>query len=626
MKNILTSSKITAKAFVSMVLFVMVFSFAQPASAQFTYDYGGSDYGYYSSPSFTYDYGGSDYGYYSSPSFTYDYGGSDYGYYSSPSFTYDYGGSDYGYYSSPSFTYDYGGSDYGYYSNSAFTYDYGGSDYGYYTYDNPITYTTPDYSTYTYDYNAYDYSYTPYTYSTYDYLYQPYNYDYNVGGYAYTPYVYNTGSYTYTPYVYTPYEYNPPVYSNSRPRCEFTVDDRRVERGDHVTLEWETWNADDVRINQGIGDVNDDGTRRVRVTDDITYTLTARDGNDTVTCRVSIQVEQERDRDDVRCDSFTVSDSRVEDGDYVTLRWRTTDADEVRINQGIGDVADDGERRVRITDDTTFTLTARNGNDTDTCRVSVEVEDDRDNDSLRCRLTISDTNVLVGQDVTLSWNNTGADRAVIRDEKGKRIMDTREDREFDEDRDSMRVRVTDSKEFKLTVYDGNRTRTCEVEADTTVAATTVRFQGGINLGQVPYTGFEAGPVLTFIFYAAVVLWGVVMAYVLMKRKEAHEEVAHAHAEPFAHAAVALETYDGPANLPIMDAPVAHDPLKALEQHAHAQYTLLSSDALAYVASLGTTEAEQMAKLDEVIAKAKAQFPKEGDWMVINKERVLSVLG
>lgn len=534
--------------------------------------------------------------------------------------------------------YDYG-SDYysGGYSGAGCcsTYDYG-SDYysGGYVYNDPVTYNTVDYSTYTYDYAAYDYGYTPYTYSTYDYAYQPYNYNYTSYDYGYTPYVYNPGTYTYTPYAYNTYtyDYNPPVYNypnNTRPRCVLDVDDRSVERGDYVTLEWETWNADNVRIDHGIGKVSDDGTRRVRVTEDITYTLTARDGNDTVTCRVSIDVYENRpDRDDVRCDAFTVSDSRVDKGDYVTLRWRTTDADEVRINQGIGNVALNGERSVRITSDTTFTLTAQNGNDTDTCRVTVKIDEDRDrdNDTLRCRLTISDRTVLSGQNVTLSWNNTGADRAIIRNDDGRKIMDTQNDRKYDENRDSIRVRVTEGEEFILTVYDGSRTRTCKAEVDTTVAATTVRFQGGINLGQVPYTGFEAGPVLTFIFYAAVVLWGIVMAYVITKRKQEHEEVVPAHAEPFAQA-TAVETYDGPANLPIMeDVAIATDPLKVLEQHAHAQYTLLSSDALAYVAGLGTTEAEQKAKLDEVIAKAKAQFPKEGDWMVINKERVLSVLG
>jgi hypothetical protein len=84
----------------------------------------------------------------------------------------------------------------------------------------------------------------------------------------------------------------------------------------------------------------------------------------------------------------------------------------------------------------------------------------------------------------------------------------------------------------------------------------------------------------------------------------------------------------PANLPIAQEEVVIedeiDALKALETHAHVHATLISSDALRLIASHGT-RAEQMAILDKVIAAAKTKYPSENDWIVLNKERVMTLL-
>ena len=43
--------------------------------------------------------------------------------------------------------------------------------------------------------------------------------------------------------------------------------------------------------------------------------------------------------------------------------------------------------------------------------------------------------------------------------------------------------------------------------------------GSIYLTEVPYTGFEAGPVLTFIFYGLLTLWALFVAYVIVIKKK-----------------------------------------------------------------------------------------------------------
>ncbi len=68
-----------------------------------------------------------------------------------------------------------------------------------------------------------------------------------------------------------------------------------------------------------------------------------------------------------------------------------------------------------------------------------------------------------------------------------------------------------------------------------------------------------------------------------------------------------------------------DALRALETHAHVHATLISSDALRFIMSQYGTHADQMETLDTVIERAKGKYPVENEWMVLNKERVMSLL-
>lgn len=91
----------------------------------------------------------------------------------------------------------------------------------------------------------------------------------------------------------------------------------------------------------------------------------------------------------------------------------------------------------------------------------------------------------------------------------------------------------------------------------------------------------------------------------------------------------------PHNLPIgnfegsgEEARIYHEEevIRSLEMYAHEKYALVSSDALRFIVSQSGGEGMQFATLDRVIELVKARYPKEGDWIVINKEKVLAVLG
>jgi hypothetical protein len=59
----------------------------------------------------------------------------------------------------------------------------------------------------------------------------------------------------------------------------------------------------------------------------------------------------------------------------------------------------------------------------------------------------------------------------------------------------------------------------------------------------------------------------------------------------------------------------------IENHAHAQRVLLSSDAIRHLIATTNTEEERVIALDQVIVAAKSQFPAEDGWVVLNEKRM-----
>ncbi len=95
--------------------------------------------------------------------------------------------------------------------------------------------------------------------------------------------------------------------------CELDASDTSVDEGDRVTLEWETEGADDARINQGIGSVDEDGgTERVTVDNDTTFRMTVENNDgDEETCSVTVRVNEEND-----FSSIVIDDEPVQQNPY----------------------------------------------------------------------------------------------------------------------------------------------------------------------------------------------------------------------------------------------------------------------------------------------------------------------
>lgn len=315
----------------------------------------------------------------------------------------------------------------------------------------------------------------------------------------------------------------------SAPVCvSFTANKSVVkDSGENVTLSWNTQNATSVSINNGIGNVTpvSSGSYTVFVDRNITYTLTVNGAGGQTTCTVSITKETTQTYSP-RCEYLRASDTRVEEGDTITLSWSTTHADDVTISPQLGSVSKNGDARVTINDDTTFTLRAKGDNgQEDTCTVTVNVDEEEDDEPKpKCELEVSKKRVNKGDKVTLSWDTSRAEDIRIRDDRGNTIFDTDDYRSSDRRKyfdGEIDVIINRDTEFTLTARGDGGSKTCKVEVETEddLAVYENRDQGYvIALTQVPYTGFEAGPFLTFLFYAVLTLWALFIAYVLVIKK------------------------------------------------------------------------------------------------------------
>ena len=153
----------------------------------------------------------------------------------------------------------------------------------------------------------------------------------------------------------------------------FSADLTTLRRQQTTRLSWATSHASGTSIDQGVGSVPVDSSEEVRsvsppqpstaeTSRSARYTLTASNpgytGADAASAAVSVTVWN---RPSV--DSFTASPSTIDEGEDSGLKWTTTHATGVSIDQGVGPVAVDdetGTTKVSPHQDTTYTLTASN--------------------------------------------------------------------------------------------------------------------------------------------------------------------------------------------------------------------------------------------------------------------------
>jgi uncharacterized repeat protein (TIGR01451 family) len=445
--------------------------------------------------------------------------------------------------------------------------------------------------------------------------------------------------------------------------------------GGTANLEWKVLNATEVTIDNNVGIVVSVGNRDVIVTESTTFKLTAKDVNgDEVSCIAPVLVG---DQDPFTCEgnvSFTASDTSIKSKQNVTLNWSTNDVDSVLIT-GINLPGLSGSEVVAPTDDITYTLTATQGDRSINCPVSIDVDSGGGggggSSSPRCELDISDSKIKRGEEITITWDTRNATEITLLDDNDK-VLFTTDDFLSSEKKQyldgSITIKPTRDTEYTLLAEKGSKDKECsvDVEIDDPIVVLQTRDQqplvAGISLSQVPYTGFEAGPVMTIMFYMLLVAWALYIAYLVVLRKrgpvdmnngsfeitETRGAVENMHAmnsaqetRPDLFVESITETAPTvvvPNNLPtgtpvvgyqnfqsdnaeVNPHQVSDEVVTALENRAHEQKSLLSSDAVRHFISTTSGEVERNESLDQVISEAKITYPLEDGWVVINESRM-----
>jgi len=151
------------------------------------------------------------------------------------------------------------------------------------------------------------------------------------------------------------------------PTIWFSASPDVINKGQSVTLTWQVNNASIIEI-EGIGMIEPSGSKKVKPTENTTYTLTAIGDGGTRISSVDIEVTS----GPVPVILFTASSDTIQKGQSVTLTWQVTNASSVSI-EGIGKVQASGSRKIKMTESAVYTLTAVGEGGEQVATVEVEV-------------------------------------------------------------------------------------------------------------------------------------------------------------------------------------------------------------------------------------------------------------
>jgi len=229
------------------------------------------------------------------------------------------------------------------------------------------------------------------------------------------------------------------------PTIWFSASPDVINKGQSVTLTWQVTNASIIEI-EGLGAVEASGSKKVKPTENTTYTLTAIGDGGTRISSVDIELAS----GPVPVILFSASSDTVQKGQSVTLTWQVTNASAVSI-EGIGKVQASGSRKVKITESTVYTLTAVGEGGEQTATVEIEMTAGPVPVIL---FSVNPESVQTGQPATLKWEVTNASEVHIDGGIGKVQI-----------KGSKQVKPTNSIAYTLTAIGEGGTRTETVEID-----------------------------------------------------------------------------------------------------------------------------------------------------------------
>jgi hypothetical protein len=136
---------------------------------------------------------------------------------------------------------------------------------------------------------------------------------------------------------------------------DFSASRTSIKSGQAAVLQWTVTGAEQVSINQGIGGVEPQGTRRVFPRVSKSYTLQASGPGGSVSRSIAVIVTYQGN---LKIERFSADPDVIDPGGTAVLRWDVRNATEVRIDPGIGRVEAAGWFRVSPRNTTEYRMYA----------------------------------------------------------------------------------------------------------------------------------------------------------------------------------------------------------------------------------------------------------------------------
>ena len=191
------------------------------------------------------------------------------------------------------------------------------------------------------------------------------------------------------------------------PSVSLSADVAAILPGGSCTLVWSSMNAQSVEIDNGIGTVGTSGTVTIHPQTTTAYTATAHGDCGTATATVTIIVHRPPTV------SITASPQSIVAGQTSQLSWTSTNADMIKIDQGIGAVPPAGSLSVSPTATTTYTITASGSGGTASSSVTVTVHQPP-----QVSISVQPNIIIEGESATLIWSSQHADTALLDNDIG----------------------------------------------------------------------------------------------------------------------------------------------------------------------------------------------------------------
>ncbi|MEK7530840.1 MAG: isopeptide-forming domain-containing fimbrial protein, partial [Patescibacteria group bacterium] len=353
--------------------------------------------------------------------------------------------------------------------------------------------------------------------------------------------------------------------------------------------------------------------------------------------------------------SATLSAHSIQRGQSVTLAWTSNNAASMTFDQGINSVTPvSGGTTGNLTpqNTTTYTGTATGPGGTVTCTDTVIVEAPP---GPACTLTTSATRVRPGESAVLSWTSSNTTEGFINNGVGSTTPVAA---------GSITIFPTSDLNYTGTFKGPNGTVQCQVFIGLQQIGCTGSCGGGglnqpnvvlyqkpgdaplafVSLTQIPYTGFEAGPALTLIFWLAVAGIAGLVTFAVMGRSgvsQIVESIALASAPPqykvdvdtrFVQNGNGYTQGDSAAySASVSAAPSAvAEPVAVFQQlplaeiiegRAHAAGVLMSPEAVITASTLGESNEVTLQKFGALLDAAIRMYPREDGWVLLTSDRM-----